>query len=94
MKVPRDVPTAVYRLYDTTGALLYVGASINPQGRLNYHQFRSYWPSVVRIELTWYPNRAEARAAETAAIIAEDPRLNNLFSPRPGTAALLARSDG
>jgi hypothetical protein len=81
VSVPRDVPTAVYRLFDAEGVLLYIGASINPQGRLNYHQFRSYWPSVVRIELIWYSTRVEARAAERAAIEAEAPRLNSLFSP-------------
>lgn len=75
--VKKDYPTAVYRFYSADGELLYVGVSMNLEGRLNSHKnWRERWQQFVRIELTWYPNRAEALAAETLAIETESPRWN------------------
>lgn len=76
--VQRNVPTAVYRFYGTGGDLLYVGMSMNLEGRFRSHRkFRGTdWQQFARIELTWYPNRGEASTAETLAIETESPRWN------------------
>lgn len=66
--------TALYRFYDKTGRLLYVGISGNPEPRWRSHEtIQFWWTDVVRKELVWLPTRAKARAAETRAIRREKP---------------------
>lgn len=67
--------TAVYRLYDAAGALLYVGISKHPEERFVEHeQLKFWWHEVVEKKITWYPTRGAAVAAEDKAIVTEDPR--------------------
>lgn len=76
----------VYRLYDEDGRLIYIGATSNLPARIAEHARTKTWPGChpvltigERME-TWvatqYPTRAEAFAAERAAIRAEQPELN------------------
>lgn len=70
---------AVYRHYDATGALLYVGQSKNPAQRLEWcrDSTRLRWPGqVARTICVWFHSRAEAMDAERAAIKAERPQHN------------------
>ncbi|MGW7053100.1 GIY-YIG nuclease family protein [Streptomyces sp. NPDC054887] len=81
--------TALYRLYDSRGDLLYVGIANNPTTRWSYHAGeKTWWPQVARRTVEWFPLRAEAEQAETATIIKERPRYNVTHSPtrKPGDA--------
>lgn len=72
-----DQRTSLYRLYDDSDALLYIGIAFNPRTRGYHHAMtKSWWPEVVRKEICWFDNRREAEAAEDAAILAERPRYN------------------
>jgi GIY-YIG catalytic domain len=72
--------TAVYRLYDTNGTLLYIGSSNNPPYRYSEHACSplksSWWPQVTRKDETWYDKRTDAQQAEAQAIRTEHPRHN------------------
>jgi excinuclease UvrABC nuclease subunit len=68
--------TCVYRAYDADGALLYVGLSMNLEGRLSKHRRSAWWPKADEITVQWFENRESAQAAERAAIRDEDPIYN------------------
>lgn len=77
--------TAVYRLYDEADALLYVGASRDPDYRFKNHAGISpWWPLVRRTAVEWHATRPDAETAEDAAIDDEHPRYN-----RTSTATLM-----
>jgi hypothetical protein len=65
---------ALYRIYDPFGRPLYFGETGDLPGRLRQHMEKAWFrrPEIT-IKVTWFPNRAEALAAETAAIAAEKP---------------------
>lgn len=70
-----DDPTAVYRLYDEAGSLLYVGISKHPEKRFVEHeQLQFWWHEVSETVITWYDSREEAKEAEDDAILTENPR--------------------
>ena len=70
-------PTALYRLFNEAGELLYIGITVNPEVRWASHRCaQSWWNEVARKDLQWLTNRAEALAAEAAAIPVERPRYN------------------
>jgi hypothetical protein len=74
---PNETPTAIYRCFDGAGALLYVGLSLVPRGRLKQHSEHSnWWFDVRRIEIEYYPTLPEARAVESAAVADEKPLHN------------------
>ena len=74
--------TAVYRLFDAAGALLYVGISSQPEYRLRAHSNeRAWWPEVARTVLAWHETRADALAEEACAIANERPRHNIAGTP-------------
>lgn len=78
--------TAVYRLYDEEGRLLYIGAARNPPQRMKFHrQFKRWWSDVARTDLTWFPDRAAAMAAEAVAIREEKPLYNIFVTGEDGT---------
>jgi predicted GIY-YIG superfamily endonuclease len=67
----------VYRCYDESGVLLYIGATYQLKERLKVHaRTRPEWHRVTRVDEVWYETRAEALAAESAAIAAERPEWN------------------
>lgn len=69
----------VYRCFDESGRLIYVGFTATPSGRIAAHESQSWWASqIARIEWSDYPTRADARAAEKEAIATENPRWNTL----------------
>jgi hypothetical protein len=71
--------TALYRLFDADGALLYVGVSDNPRGRWNAHATeKPWWHEVADRKVIWLETRDEALAKETRAICDEHPRYNIL----------------
>lgn len=84
---PTTVPlyergTALYRCYNATGELIYVGIAVNPDRRWNHHASRSpWWGEVTRRAVEWHDNRAKALTAEAAAIVDEHPKYNIAGKP-------------
>lgn len=66
-------PHAVYRFWDASDRLLYVGLTVDPGLRWKAHKRRDWWRSVARATLEWFPDRASAERAEREAIRNEDP---------------------
>lgn len=69
--------TAVYRLYDNAGSLLYVGLGSDPKSRWRAHaRDKTWWPDVATKEVEWHDTFSEAASAEHAAIHKENPAHN------------------
>lgn len=70
-------PHAVYRLFDEAGALLYVGMSHWPAGRIDNHRKDKPWRHEIhRWAVTWYRSKDAALSIERTAIEAELPKYN------------------
>lgn len=71
------IPTALYRLRDKAGELLYVGITDNPERRWKDHEKdKAWWPQVAARSVEWLPTRDLALSAEAKTIRAERPRHN------------------
>ncbi|MFF4791877.1 GIY-YIG nuclease family protein [Streptomyces sp. NPDC001276] len=69
--------TALYRLSDSAGQLLYVGISAKPLQRWTQHAAeKPWWPLVSTMTLEWFDSNAEALAMEALAIQSEWPQHN------------------
>lgn len=69
--------TALYRLFDLEGRLLYVGVAFDPEGRWKGHAYdKEWWEQVVEKRVVWHETRLDALAAELAAIRDELPKYN------------------
>lgn len=69
--------TALYRHFDANGQLLYVGIATDHLRRLLAHVTTATWArEIARIDVVWFPTRAEAEEAELKSIIDECPRFN------------------
>jgi predicted GIY-YIG superfamily endonuclease len=78
-----DCRTALYRLYDESGTLLYIGISHQPEVRFVQHsKLKEWWPRVTRREVQWFDDRPTAAKAEERAVRTEDPEFNSIYSPR------------
>lgn len=79
-KAADSKPTYLYRIYDTTGNLLYIGITLDLNTRMNQH--RKHWKNgqwyktagPIKTEL--YQDRASAALAEHRAIVREQPAHN------------------
>lgn len=83
-------PTTLYRLFDSVGALLYVGIAGNPGRRFEQHAGnKPWWGDVAVVTLEHYPSREAASMAEADAIRAENPRHNVVWAgdAKPPTLA-------
>jgi predicted GIY-YIG superfamily endonuclease len=83
---PIDVgatPTAVYRFYNASHVLLYVGITENLGTRWKSHaKLKPWWPEVAERALVWHPNREAAATEESMAILNEGPLYNVIGKPR------------
>jgi predicted GIY-YIG superfamily endonuclease len=76
-----DEQTALYRMYDAGGTLLYVGISLRLLERMAAHrQDKPWWPDIATIRVEYFPDRSEALQAESTAISAECPIYNKIGS--------------
>jgi predicted GIY-YIG superfamily endonuclease len=76
--------TALYRFYDASENLLYVGITNDPWRRWRQHvQEKSWYPQVKHQAVTWYDSRIRAEVAEQVAIRCEHPRFNIAGALRP-----------
>lgn len=74
---------SVYRAYDSSGALLYVGASVNLLTRINDHSLRARWGAVDTVTYAEHDTLECALACEAEAIVAELPLWNVRGKPKP-----------
>ena len=87
-----DVPTILYWHYDADGALLYIGVTGGFEARGKAHAKGSSWVQFAKTSKSvWYPNRAEAEAAEVEAIKAERPLFNHVHNDSPEARERLVR---
>lgn len=78
---PEDGVAVVYRLFDATDALLYVGCTVNPWVRLKEHRrMQPWWSEVVRDEIVWFSDINQAADTEAAVIHDESPAYNYSLS--------------
>lgn len=69
---------ALYRFYDHTDVLLYVGISADLPGRMqNHRRKKPWWALVDHIGIEHFDSRKEAMEAEKAAIKTEEPLYND-----------------
>lgn len=69
----------VYRMYDTSNQLLYIGHSESALGRIGEHaEKQAFWPDVCVITLEKYSSYREMRHAEEMAIQNECPLHNKI----------------
>ena len=67
----------VYRVYDKSERLIYVGVCKNLSQRIDTHRMNTWWASdAAKVKASVYPSPEAARAVERAAIREEDPRWN------------------
>lgn len=70
-------PHALYRFFDPTGALLYIGITAALPTRLARHRDeKPWWCDVADIKVQHFPTRQAVLEAERKAIVAERPRHN------------------
>lgn len=75
--VGQEGQTAVYRVFDADGALLYVGMGRNPMSRWASHSAQhAWWQKAHSFRVEWHATRKEAAAAEIRAIQTECPQHN------------------
>lgn len=75
--------TDLYRHYDNSGCLLYVGVSLNVFQRHKQHKVHAHWiDDVSRVDVEKFSSRQEALAAERLAIRTENPK-HNLQRQKP-----------
>jgi predicted GIY-YIG superfamily endonuclease len=76
-----ELPTkehALYRFYDRTDALLYVGITMDLPKRFRQHRkAKPWWLAVTRVEVEHFDTRGEALGAEKSAIKDECPLYND-----------------
>ena len=79
--------SAVYRIYDHDGDLMYLGLSDKPKQRISHHRFHKSWGYAMEAyKVREYPTRQQAAAVERKAIAILRPRYdrsNNTREPRP-----------
>jgi predicted GIY-YIG superfamily endonuclease len=67
----------LYRFYDSTGRLLYVGITSNPVARFRQHrQDKVWWSDVADIKMQHFGSRTDLEMAEKIAIRDERPLWN------------------
>jgi excinuclease UvrABC nuclease subunit len=70
-------PGILYRHFDATGVLLYVGSSLNAISRTSKHRLTVHWYSqIATISLEHFSSRVAAMEAEQLAIKNEKPKYN------------------
>lgn len=102
------VGSYVYRLFDTSGGLLYIGMSANPELRIKSHSSKSWGARISGATLEGPYPRSECERVEHDAILAERPAHNvaskfglraveiahscNRFEPPPANRRALSHS--
>lgn len=80
MAAMENRPHTLYRFYDRTNVLLYIGITVNLEERIKQHAGdKDWWPRVDRAatRIEFHNSRSAALAAEREAIKAEQPLHND-----------------
>lgn len=78
-----DSTHVLYRFYNATGQLLYVGITMNPPQRFKSHGGgKEWWSQVAGITVESYNSRADLEGAERRAIQVERPLYNIVHNHR------------
>lgn len=88
-------PTALYRLFNAAGDLLYIGIACDPEERFRVHsKVQPWWSDVTSRQVEWHEDRWRADDAETIAIAIEWPVHNfaSKNSPTINPAPYLGRA--
>lgn len=75
--------TALYRLFDAQGVLLYVGIAFDPEARWKDHVRKPWWPLVATKTVEWHETRLLALDAEADIVVSERPLYNVLGVDQP-----------
>lgn len=87
--------TSLYRFFDATGALLYIGITNSIPRRLGEHDERKPWfAESVRATFEHHPSRAAALTAEKKAIKKERPKYNIVHNHGRRAAESKATANG
>jgi hypothetical protein len=79
--------TYLYRLYNSSGNLLYLGITGNLDQRFTAHRaIKPWWLEVEEIVIKSYPDRSSAENAERLAILNDHPQYNELVTTKKHTA--------
>jgi DNA-binding XRE family transcriptional regulator len=74
VQIGTEAPCALYRFFAADGTLLYVGISDYMRKRFRGHSKRSaWWSEAAQGTVALYPSRPAALAAESEAILTEQP---------------------
>lgn len=75
--------TAVYRCYNRSGDLIYVGVAVDPDRRWQHHASHApWWAEVGTKSIEWHANRGAALAVEASVIATEAPTYNVMGKPK------------
>jgi len=81
----------LYRHFDASGLLLYIGISLNPFQRTTKHRASEWFGEIASITLQHFPSQAAAEEAERLAIQTENPKYNKQRA-KPHTRERAARA--
>lgn len=85
--------TALYRLFDRSGRLLYIGVTHDPEARWVQHSSKKeWWALVAERAVVWHDSRREAERAELAAIAAEQPAYNVVGTTAVKVTAVIGKA--
>lgn len=82
--------TALYRHFDRSGRLLYVGISLSVVRRLSEHGAKPWARDIASVTIEKFQTREGALAAEMAAIGAEEP-MHNIVGVKVHTSLRTSR---
>lgn len=73
----------LYRFFDSSNTLLYIGITNNIPHRLRSHsELQPWWEEVASATMEHYPDRDALEEAERSAIRTERPRHNKAYADR------------
>lgn len=79
----KETKTALYRHFDSSGKLLYVGISLSAVHRLSRHGSSPWYADIARVDIQHFETRADAMEAELIAIKTENPLFNKMHAAKP-----------
>jgi predicted GIY-YIG superfamily endonuclease len=91
-----ETPHFLYRLYDRTDALLYIGITNDPKARFKHHRrHKDWWPDVdqSKTRIDYFASRSAALDAEAKAIKTENPLYNDQHNLTVDTPTRMAAAE-
>ncbi|MFI9585862.1 GIY-YIG nuclease family protein [Streptomyces sp. NPDC052236] len=77
--------TGLYRLYDESGRLIYIGIATDPEKRFNAHRWgigKTWRHDIASHRVEWFATHLEAEAAEKSSIRSELSPAQSMAPPR------------